>query len=234
VSNEMPWRRVGVEAAAVVGSILLAFAIDSGWDARQEGVREAAAVDALRIEMEQNRAQLIEDIGFNDRARGRVSEFLTWTSSEIEVMTPETLGRVAVDLWAPFTYDPRMGATVAFLERGPPSTPRGRVVHRAVTDWDRQLSDAGEESTVLWEASRRVLFLLTPHIADLVPTDDYGLGLGLIDLDLTARLAAIRDDETVIASTIAKFNLQAIYTGELRRLLASTDSIIILLREDGS
>jgi hypothetical protein len=32
----VPWKHIAVEAAAIVASILLAFAIDAWWDARAE------------------------------------------------------------------------------------------------------------------------------------------------------------------------------------------------------
>ena len=34
-ASEIPWKRITVEAVAIVGSILLAFAIDTWWDDRQ-------------------------------------------------------------------------------------------------------------------------------------------------------------------------------------------------------
>ncbi len=55
----IPWKRIAVEAAAIVGSILLAFAIDAWWDDHQDRAEEERVFVGLRSEFEQN-LRLIE------------------------------------------------------------------------------------------------------------------------------------------------------------------------------
>ncbi|MGB5165798.1 MAG: hypothetical protein WBN61_11105 [Woeseiaceae bacterium] len=38
--KNMPWGRLAVEAAAIVGSILLAFAIDAWWHGRKDHLQD--------------------------------------------------------------------------------------------------------------------------------------------------------------------------------------------------
>jgi len=40
-ADKIPWKRLSVEAAAIVASILLAFAIDAWWGDRQRDEAEA-------------------------------------------------------------------------------------------------------------------------------------------------------------------------------------------------
>ena len=46
----IPWKRIGVEAAAIVVSILLAFAIDAWWAERINQSRSEGQLRALAIE----------------------------------------------------------------------------------------------------------------------------------------------------------------------------------------
>jgi hypothetical protein len=57
----IPWLRLLAESAAIVGSILLAFAIDRLWDAHRETRREMSFVRALTVEFEAAKAELRAD-----------------------------------------------------------------------------------------------------------------------------------------------------------------------------
>jgi hypothetical protein len=232
VSSGVRWPRVAVEVVAVVASILLAFWIDAGWEARQERLGEQDALGALHVEMQRNLEAVQERVESNEWAQDRAADFLRMTPAEVRAGLPEDGGATHVILWAPFTFDPEIGAAVAFLERGVPRSARAREVRQALTDWNRMIADAREESAVLWDASRAVLSLMTTHIADIVPGDEDGVGLDLISSDeseYAPRMARIRADERVIAAAIAKFNLQGIYTNELYDMLEQAGLILELL-----
>jgi hypothetical protein len=53
-TNNIAWNRLFIEAAAIVGSILLAFAIDAWWEGRNEVEQERRLLAALLVEFEQN------------------------------------------------------------------------------------------------------------------------------------------------------------------------------------
>ncbi len=46
-SQKLPWKRISIEAAAIVASILLAFAIDAWWDSQSNAMQEQALLIAL-------------------------------------------------------------------------------------------------------------------------------------------------------------------------------------------
>ena len=50
-AQEIPWKRIFVEAAAIVASILLAFAIDAWWQDRTERMVEVQYLQALREDL---------------------------------------------------------------------------------------------------------------------------------------------------------------------------------------
>ena len=64
-TKTIPWKRLAVEAAAIVVSILLAFGIDAWWDARNDVVEEREILIGLEIEYVDLRARLDQWARFN-------------------------------------------------------------------------------------------------------------------------------------------------------------------------
>ena len=81
-NEKIPWKRLSVEAAAIVGSILLAFAIDAWWAERLERITEREELSRLYDEFSSNRERLdrwVSVDGFMQRIRTsslRVSEIM--------------------------------------------------------------------------------------------------------------------------------------------------------------
>jgi len=59
-TEKIHWKRLALEATAIVVSILLAFAIDAWWDDRNEAQLERRMLSALLVEFEQN-AELLRE-----------------------------------------------------------------------------------------------------------------------------------------------------------------------------
>lgn len=227
------WLRIGVEVLAVTFSILSAFGIDAWWDNQQAVSEELAALESLRGEFRENRERLAERVRTNFDAMERVGEFFRSAPEQIRLMPGEDAVVTAVDIWAPYTFDPSVGATTSFLARGPAVTERGERVRAAVTEWQAAFLDAGEESAVLWDASREVLELQAAHVADLAPPAGSRPSLAdLLRVGGPERLARMRADERLMGATVAKVNLQGIYSGELAELAQLGDSVLARLDVD--
>jgi hypothetical protein len=52
--RKVPWVRISAEAVAIVGGILLAFAIDTWWDSRSDREMESQLLTRLRAELQEN------------------------------------------------------------------------------------------------------------------------------------------------------------------------------------
>ena len=52
----VPWKRLSLEAAAIVVSILLAFWIDAGWDQREDAAQERVVLETLLSDMQEFQA----------------------------------------------------------------------------------------------------------------------------------------------------------------------------------
>ena len=70
VDEKIPWRRLSLEAGAIVGSILLAFAIDAWWEDRKEARLEVVYLLELQEDFEQNKSRLEDQAAeFEETAR---------------------------------------------------------------------------------------------------------------------------------------------------------------------
>lgn len=59
-TRSLPWLRVIVQGAVIVGSILLAFGIDAAWDARQDRVQEAAYLGGILVDLSSDSTDLVD------------------------------------------------------------------------------------------------------------------------------------------------------------------------------
>ncbi len=76
VNEKIPWRRLSLEAGAIVGSILLAFAIDAWWDTRQARAEEQLVLAALKSEFQHNLNILETELGYREAVRASTMEIL--------------------------------------------------------------------------------------------------------------------------------------------------------------
>jgi hypothetical protein len=92
VANQIPWVRIVAEGAAIILSILLAFGIDSAWDAKQLRAKELEYLEALRVEMALASEELAEDHGRRDR-------WLALSDSILGQLSERTAPDSAVNVW---------------------------------------------------------------------------------------------------------------------------------------
>jgi len=91
-SQKIPWNRISVEAAAIVASILLAFAIDAWWEDAQSERQEAQILDALLQDLV-SRREIIESQRIYINAIRDSANILLYASAEGN----ESLGSTSVD-----------------------------------------------------------------------------------------------------------------------------------------
>ena len=78
-SDDMPLKRIAVEAVVIVTSILLAFAIDAWWDERQERVEEAEILLGLQSEFLRYRDDLTKSTEHHANTRLLTEELMAAT-----------------------------------------------------------------------------------------------------------------------------------------------------------
>ena len=96
MKQEIPWNRFAVEAIVIVGSILLAFAIDAWWDSRQDDSRR----DELLLQLQSSFTNHINQAEIAIRGATRSSEnvrsFILSSPDEIELVAVQLPGGPAL------------------------------------------------------------------------------------------------------------------------------------------
>ena len=83
-TQNIPWKRLSAEGAAIVISILLAFGIDAWWDARNELAEEREILLGLDAEYVDLRARLDQWAEFNRTGMAILEEYLSDSVAEMD------------------------------------------------------------------------------------------------------------------------------------------------------
>ena len=87
----VPWRRTMVESVAIILSILLAFAIDAGWDAFKERNQEKAFLVSLLSDFEETRSRIDESTDSHMRFIALARQLLGFHGGDTPNIEPEAL-----------------------------------------------------------------------------------------------------------------------------------------------
>lgn len=96
-NENIAWKRLSIEAVAIVGSILLAFAIDAWWDDRQDREYEVAILSALLSEFEQTRKNVDDILSFQVAILDSVQQLLLLSVDENPAISNIELDRLLLD-----------------------------------------------------------------------------------------------------------------------------------------
>jgi hypothetical protein len=148
-SRDIPWLRVIVEGTVIVGSILLAFALDAWWDDRN---REAELRDQLSVvagEMQSASEALQRALNAHDM-NADLAEHLTSALGQVadgsEVVVSDTL---IGPLLPQVTADVTTGSLDAFIAAGGLELVEDADIRRQLLDWPTRVQDLLDDETYL-------------------------------------------------------------------------------------
>jgi len=150
----MSRKRMLTEAALIVGSILLAFAIDAGWDWRQERAEERELLAALHTEYTTNmeRAGYVRDRYLE--AWALLDRFFAMTPDEIRDMSRSARGDLVSAFCAPRSFDGVHGTTDLVIGSGKLELLRDPELRKALSTYRHVLQDSEEDHLILRENAR--------------------------------------------------------------------------------
>jgi len=159
--ENIPWKRLSVEAAAIVGSILLAFAIDAWWEERLDRQMERDDLERLHAEFIRNRDRMNEmrTAGRAETASAAMYELLAdHLGQDLPVDVPNTTLNL---VRATPTFDAVTPVLDGLILSGRLENIRDRELLLAVHYWKRHLQQV--EETEL-DARKLVLEQLVPAL----------------------------------------------------------------------
>ncbi len=167
-ANFKMWRRTLIESVAIILSILLAFAIDAGWDAFKERKQERAFLVSLLGDFEETRSRIDASIDRHGRFIALARQLLELYGHDATDLHPEELetmlGAVFFD-WESL-YLPS-GSRDALFASGDIEIISNEELRAMLAAWPSRVADAVEDNR--WIADD-VMINLSPYLNNKVRT----------------------------------------------------------------
>lgn len=161
----------------IVGSILLALALDASWDALQEAERRADLLDGLSSDFAVVAAQLNETLLTHQSALQAAERVLGLAhSGEVSASDAPVVDSLLSRIWEPSTIDPPMGTLQALVSSGELGVLENPDLRRELTAWPAIFSDFQHTEDL---ALAHVLQVYAPFLRRHgINTNDLSWGLG--------------------------------------------------------
>ena len=135
--QSIPWRRVFLEGFVIVGSILLAFAIDAAWDARGERLDSLETLQVLEQDLLDSQSEVARVIDREEAHAAAFYFFISSTPAELRDLGPDEAATVYMDIGA----TPTLGAFDAVIRSGQLANLDDPELLRMVSRWSGVLND---------------------------------------------------------------------------------------------
>ena len=225
------WGFLFTEAALIVASILLAFALDSWWDERRDRVEEQEILQGLQEEFRQNRAALEYRMERHATEQGQMEVLLAatragrWTDGEL------SLDAAIASMLTPPTTDLGNGVLDALIGSGRMELLRNRELRAKLAAWRGVMDEVSDDEVM----NRGFVFdrILPYLVAEGVPVSgpmaywypERGRGARYVadDPELAGRLLADPRFQVVIE---ARLGFRHHTSGEYGAALEAVDAIL--------
>jgi len=230
MAQPLQWNRVLVEGLVIVTSILLAFAIDAGWQERQERVVEVEVLDGLRREFEEYRKVFVIGLAEHGEMMSAMEAILRsidtgmWTSDEWDI--DEAVWQTLI----PGTSDLGNGVRDALVQSGRLELISDRALRERLAAWPRYFEELLDDQTV----HRQMVFeQLIPYLTaagfHLSTVFQFGVEWPVSPRSIAENPAALRrliGDPEYRALIEVRFAFLDHTGGEYRSALAAADEIL--------
>lgn len=149
LSKDIPWLRILVEGVVIVGSILLAFALDAWWDNQNRADELQAQREAVALEMQSTREALQRVLTvhqLNADLAGQLRSALGQVPEGSEVVVPDTL---VGPLFPQATADVTTGSLDVFVALGALERIEDPAIRRALLGWPARIEDLLDDQMYL-------------------------------------------------------------------------------------
>lgn len=228
MSERTSWRGGLREAAVIVASILIAFAIDASWDGRVTRQIESGQVLAAREEVSTNLAQIEQRRTALQSRLEQADHFVRSSSTDLRDLSRDTIRRSLVGLY--FTSTATLeNSAITSLATAPHSPSAGAAdARRLISKWLSQADYMEIRRTQAAGTSQAIEDFLATYAARQtregvggIPNMVSGVGPDV--------LAELRDDSQFVPMTIRMAAARREYVIALDRLTVTGDSLLASL-----
>ena len=214
--HSIPWKRLSAEVVAIVGSILLAFAIDAWWQDVQDARRQERLVAALLLDFETTKSRLESNIEYADALLDRTNNFFAAIGAD-EVVTNDSLRFFGAGAFHKIDFEPALSVYEGAVATGEFGRIESPELHRSITDFNRALDS--------YELHDRI----TADIHYLGPIWDLRQELGSLSV-LFDDPSAYPIPHNLTESEIRQLYSDPLVTGAIEAVATANESIVNNLR----
>lgn len=175
--SRLPWVRIAAESAAIIASILLAFAIDAWWEQRGEHRRSLTQLSTIRTEFIEVGHRLARAEQQLAGLRETVSEFLSHIGPETPLVSPDILLSLMDLSFRASTIELPTGSLQALLASGELSNVTNNELKALLVTWPAEVSRLRNWSGLLEENREEII----RYLHDRIPTLSIAYKTGEMD-----------------------------------------------------
>ncbi|MBK7901550.1 MAG: hypothetical protein IPJ97_00340 [Proteobacteria bacterium] len=234
-TRKIAWKRLAIEATAIVVSILLAFAIDAWWEERRERQAEVVLLERLRTDFIEIHAALavVEE---EHRAANKACLFLMSVAvGDTLPAAPEVDRMVALVFLASRTFNAGSGAFAAFSGGDSSRLIRNQSLAYKLLAWPGLVEELQEEESNL---QKGVAERWTPYLASRASLGPYVAALGepMHAMPSHVSMPTVRPPLTVDADflnhVLDRFKWQQIALRDIAPVRVAMEEILRLLESE--
>ena len=158
--QDISWKRLAIEAAAIVASILLAFAIDTWWDESQQRKHLRSVLTGLEVAFSENVTLLDENIKLVIRNRGILKGFIEMAPGDAAKVPPELTFDTLQSIWRPVTTDNNNGLLIETLDSENLTALELPALQDSIARWRAQVDELNERTEQLATSEQEALLVL--------------------------------------------------------------------------
>ena len=227
-SVQKQWPRILAEGAAIVVSILLAFAIDARWDLSQERERAAAILSSLDVAYSESLATMEVGVLVIEGDLAALDRFLTLDLDAARTVPPDSAGHMIQSIWRPGPPWGNPDYLLALLDAESLNSLNDQALQEAISRWRTTLrSILNRYDQQLAPMEREAKRALARH-AEIRPVL---MRVGESPHASSAALVAALQDDDVMALATTKANDWRIHLLLLNNLRAHSETVRGLIQE---
>ena len=224
--RSIAWKSIAVEAAAIVLSILLAFAIDAWWAEKKEGDVEYVAIQALRSDFIASREQMAVVLRSLERSRTQFARFQSATPAEFAEIDPDAIRRILTGLVKNHTFDPVTATLDALVNDGRLGLISDPQLLRQLSNWRSELDNIADISFELRAESVLVRRAMEKHGGPFMRWRRSPDDLEVLQRADGETLANMRRDTGLMGTARSHQYALFVYLGELHQLVEIIDTTV--------
>jgi len=225
-SQAVPWKRLFAEGTAIVLSILVAFAIDAGWENLRERDEEQEILAGIQGDMVKNLAELDTIVRSLEDSHTAYARFMDATPGELGSLSDSAAVALLTPIAIVGTFNAYQGALTSALSSGKLHLLRDVRLREELGAWLGRVDDSAEEGPLVFAAADRVQDAMVRQGALIA----FAGAIGFLQVDsppeLSAALSALRTDDEFINAALKRGIIATIY---LRELLELRDNAVVIL-----